>query len=199
MIKIDEPTENGGARRKRADAERNLSALLEAAKAIFAISGVDAPAKEITDAAGLGVGTLYRHFPRRADLIVAVLQHEIDACAEATIELRARHTPYDALVRWIGLYVDLVATKRGLAGALHSSEPAFAGLHADVAQRLEPVVADMLSDARVAGEIASDLDARELLHAIALLCQPVATTGTGDGYSRRMVAVFADGLRGAAS
>jgi AcrR family transcriptional regulator len=85
----------GPVRRKRADAERNLHALLESAKAVFARSGVDAPAKEITDAAGLGVGTLYRHFPRRSDLIVAVLHHEIDACAEAASVLRGQHGPYD--------------------------------------------------------------------------------------------------------
>jgi AcrR family transcriptional regulator len=66
-------------RRRRSDAQRNVGALLEAARSVFVVSGVDAPAKEITDLAGVGVGTLYRHFPRRSDLIVAVLQHEIDA------------------------------------------------------------------------------------------------------------------------
>src|SRR4051812_13992127 len=100
--------EGGPIRRKRADAERNLNALLESAKAVFARSGVDAPAKEITDAAGLGVGTLYRHFPRRADLIVAVLQHEIDTCAQAATALRAEHTPYEALQAWALRYVELV-------------------------------------------------------------------------------------------
>ena len=70
-------------RRQRVDAQRNVSALLAAAKTVFATSGVDAPAKEITDLAGVGIGTLYRHFPRRADLVAAVLQHEIDASAEA--------------------------------------------------------------------------------------------------------------------
>ena len=68
----------GPSRRQRSDAKRNVVALVAAAKTVFAGSGVDAPAKEITDLAGVGVGTLYRHFPRRSDLIVAVLQHEID-------------------------------------------------------------------------------------------------------------------------
>lgn len=188
-------TEEGRARRKRADAERNLSALLDAAKNVFAVSGVDAPAKEITDVAGLGVGTLYRHFPRRADLILAVLRHEIDACAEAARAMRAKHPPYEALRRWAGLYVDLVGTKRGLAGALHSDAPAFAGLHDDVAERLEPVVDELLAEARAAGEIESDLDARELLYAVALLSHPVPGLGAADDYNRRMVAVFIAGLR----
>ena len=74
-------TETAAMRLRRADAQRNLEALLDAAKAVFAVSGVDAPAEEITDRAGVGVGTLYRHFPQRSDLVLAVLKHEIDACA----------------------------------------------------------------------------------------------------------------------
>jgi AcrR family transcriptional regulator len=187
--------DQGGPRRRRVDAERNVVALLTSAKAVFATSGVDASAKEITDAAGLGVGTLYRHFPRRADLIAAVLQHDIDACAEAARALRAEHTPYDALRRWMQQYVELVGTKRGLAGALHSGDPAFAGLRDYFADRLEPVVAEVLADARAAGEIDSDLDALDLLYAVALLCQPVPAAGYGFDYNRRIVMVFIEGLR----
>jgi AcrR family transcriptional regulator len=185
----------GPGRRKRADAERNLTALLESARAVFATSGVDAPAKEITDAAGLGVGTLYRHFPRRADLIVAVLHHEIDACAEAAVTLRAKHAPYDALRQWVRRYVDLVGTKRGFAEALQSGDTAFAGLHDYVAERLEPVVADLLADAHAAKEIDLKLDARDLLYAVALLCQPVPAAGFDFDYNRRMAMVFVEGLR----
>src|SRR5450631_3442994 len=81
------------SRRQRSDAKRNDVALVEAAKTVFASSGVDAPAKEITDLAGVGVGTLYRHFPRRSDLVKAVLEHEIDACAAAASALAAAHEP----------------------------------------------------------------------------------------------------------
>src|SRR5690348_3989360 len=84
-------------RRLRADAQRNIDALLEAAKAVFSTSGVDAPAKEIADLAGVGVGTLYRHFPQRSDLVKAVFQHEVDACAAAAAELAAAHKPGEAL------------------------------------------------------------------------------------------------------
>jgi AcrR family transcriptional regulator len=172
----------------RADAERNLSALLESAKAVFASSGVDAPAKEITDAAGLGVGTLYRHFPRRADLIVAVLHHEIDACAAAAAALRNED---DALRQWVLRYIELVGTKRGLAEALHSGDPGFAGLHEYVAERLEPAVAELL--------VGTGIDARELLIAVSLLCQPVPAAGLDFDYNRRMVMVFIEGLRGRVS
>ena len=69
--------------RRRADARRNVDALIEAAGTVFATSGVEAPAKEITDLAGVGVGTLYRHFPRRSDLVKAVVESGIDAVADA--------------------------------------------------------------------------------------------------------------------
>src|ERR1700753_1529626 len=104
---------------QRADAQRNVVALVEAAKAVFADSGVDAPAKEITDRAGVGVGTLYRHFPRRSDLIVAVLQRELDECVEAAQELARTLDPWTALVAWLDRFTALVGTKRGLAAALH--------------------------------------------------------------------------------
>jgi AcrR family transcriptional regulator len=126
------------SRRQRADAVRNVVALVEAAKTVFGGSGVDAPAKEITDLAGVGVGTLYRHFPHRSDLIVAVLQHEIDQCIQAADELGTTLDPWDALIAWIGRFTDFVGTKRGLASALHSGDPAYEGLPQRLLDRLEP-------------------------------------------------------------
>ena len=88
---------------KRIDAQRNTDSLLEAAKTAFATSGVDAPAKEIAALAGaLGVGTVYRNFPRRSDLVVAVLRREIDACAAAGPALSASpYEPAEALAQWL--------------------------------------------------------------------------------------------------
>ena len=80
-------------RRVRADAQRSLDALLFAAKEVFATSGVDAPVREIADKAGVGLGTLYRHFPQRADLIAAVFRREIDLCADAAALLMAERQP----------------------------------------------------------------------------------------------------------
>src|SRR3984957_8867121 len=93
------------ARLVRADARRNTDALLEAALAVFAASGVDAPVREIAVRAGVGVGTLYRHFPDRSDFIAAVFRREIDACADAAPLLAAEHEPGEALARWIQRYV----------------------------------------------------------------------------------------------
>lgn len=182
-----------GQRRQRVDAQRNMDALLEAAKTAFAASGVDAPAKEIAALAGVGIGTLYRHFPRRSDLIVAVLQREIDACADAGASLRASHEPADALTLWLERYTAFVATKRGLATALHSGDPAFDALPGYFWERLGPVLDDLLGAAREAAEIRADVSARDLLTAISLLCHPAPDTGPT--YSHRMVGLLIDGLR----
>jgi AcrR family transcriptional regulator len=179
-------------RRRRADAQRNIDALLEAAKSVFATSGVDAPAKEITDLAGVGVGTLYRHFPQRADLIAAVLQREIDVVAQAGPALSAAHEPGEALRRWLRRYTDFVGTKRGFAAALHSGDPAFDALPGYFLQQMEPVLGALLDTAATAGEIRADVGAKDLLHAVALLCQPVR--GEDLGFNQRMVALLTDGL-----
>jgi AcrR family transcriptional regulator len=180
-------------RRLRADAQRNVDSLLEAAKAVFATSGVDAPAKEIADLAGVGVGTLYRHFPQRSDLVKAVLQREIDACADAGPALTAAHEPGTALAKWLHRYTEFVATKRGLATALHSGDPAFDALPGYFYQRLGPALGSLLEAAAANGEIRAGISAKDLLHAVAHLCQPVP--GEGVAYSRRMVALLVDGLR----
>jgi len=185
-------TENAATRR-RADAQRNVGALLEAAKAVFATAGVDAPAKEITDRAGVGVGTLYRHFPQRSDLVLAVLKHEIDACADAGPELSAANPPKEALSAWIERYTELVATKVGLASALESADRAHQVMREHFYRRMSPVLDTLLDAARAAGEIRADVTAGDILHAVPLLCQPVP--GEGPGYGLHLVAVFVDGLR----
>ena len=189
----DNSAEERAPRRLRADAARNVDALLEAAKAVFATSGVDAPAKEIADLAGVGVGTLYRHFPQRSDLVKAVFQREVDACADAAPALAAAHEPAAALAQWLHRYTQFLATKRGLAAALHSGDPAFVTLPGYFSGRLEPALGSLLAAAAAGGEIRADISPRELLHAVATLCMP----GPGDGvaYSQRMVALLIDGLR----
>src|SRR5919109_3990413 len=180
-------------RRQRVDAQRNIGSLLEAAKSAFATSGVDVPAKEIAALAGVGVGTLYRHFPRRSDLVVAVLRREIDACADAGPALSATHEPATALAQWLHRYTTFVATKRGLATALHSGDPAFDALPGYFSERLGPVLSDLLDAATSAGEIRADVSAKDLLTAVALLCHPAPDTDAD--YSRRMVGLLIDGLR----
>jgi AcrR family transcriptional regulator len=177
----------------RADAQRNIGSLLEAAKSVFATAGVDAPAKEIAELAGVGVGTLYRHFPQRSDLVRAVFQHGVDACADAAPALAAANEPGAALEQWLRRYTEFVGTKRGLAAALHSGDPAYGALPGYFMQRLEPALASLLEAAIASGEISAGLSARDLLHAVAKLCMPVPDEGPA--YSQRMVALLIDGLR----
>ncbi len=197
----DRPAEQGDAsdaqggadRRVRADAQRSLDALLHAAKEVFATSGVDAPVREIAEQAGVGLGTLYRHFPQRSDLIAAVFRREIDACADAAPILSGELRPFEALANWMQRYAAFVADKRGLAKALHSRDPAYDNLPGYFDQRLRPALRALLETAAAAGEVRTDVDADELLGAVASLC--MSAHNDGAGRAERMVALLVDGLR----
>ncbi|WP_244927773.1 TetR/AcrR family transcriptional regulator [Nocardioides sp. W7] len=179
--------------RKRADARRNEETLLTAAAAVFVEAGVEAPVRAIAARAGVGVATIYRHFPTRADLIVAVFRHQVESCADAAPELLARHeSPYDALVAWIDLFVDFVATKHGLAEVLQSDADAFGALHTLFLDRLVPACVGLLDAARAAGEVRGDVGAEALLRSVGNLC----AGGASPGYEpRRMVGLLVAGLR----
>ena len=190
----DSPGLRGGTDRPvRADAQRNIDALLQAAMAVFATSGVDAPVRAIAEKAGVGIGTVYRHFPKRSDLIAAAFRREIDACADAAPALAAEHDPGEALARWMQRYVDFIAAKRGLAAALHSGDPAYKTLPAHFDKRLRPALRALLDAASAAGAVRAGVDANELLHAAASL----STFARDNDLApvRRMVALLVDGLR----
>lgn len=181
----------------RADAQRNMDALLQSAMAVFATSGVDAPVRQIAEQAGVGIGTVYRHFPQRSDLIVAVFRREVDACADAAAVLAAEHEPGEALARWMQRYVDFISAKRGLAAALHSGNPAYDTLPDYFQKRLRPALQTLLEAATTAGEVRAGVEPDDLLRAVASLCAPAHN---GDpAQARRMVALLADGLRYGAS
>ena len=181
------------APRKRADARRNEEILLDAAAAAFIASGVDVPVRDIAAKAGVGIGTIYRHFPTRADLIVAVYRHQVEACAEAGPALANSSTPHAALARWINLFVDFLVTKHGLAEALQSDDAAFDTLHAYFLDRLVPVCAQLLDAAVTAGEILPGMDAYELLRGVGNLCIGADSNPRYD--ARRMVGLVIAGLR----
>jgi AcrR family transcriptional regulator len=192
----DAGREASSSRPVRADAQRNIDALLEAALAVFAASGVDAPVREIAEQAGVGIGTLYRHFPQRANLVAAVFRHEIDACADAAAVLATTYGPGEALARWMQRYADFIATKHGLAAALHSGDPAYSPLPSYFDTRMRPALQGLLDAAVRAGEIRSDIAADDLLQAVRSLC---LSTHDDRNYTRRMVALLVDGLRYSAS
>jgi AcrR family transcriptional regulator len=167
----DEPLSTTANSAKRADARRNEKALLDAAASVFVTDGVDAPVRRIAAEAGVGMGTIYRHFPKRADLVVAVYRHQVDACAEAGPALLATAaSPFAALRQWVNLFADFLATKHGLAAAMREDPDGFAALHALFLDRLVPVLADILSAARNAGEVTAEVTAYQLLRAIGDIC-----------------------------
>ena len=186
-------TQNTAPRPLRADAQRNIDALLDAAKATFGTSGVEAPAKEIADLAGVGVGTLYRHFPKRSDLVKAVFQNEVDACSDAAATLAEQHEPVVALEKWLHRYTEFLETKRGLASALHSGDPAFDALPGYFIGRLGPAVGSLMDAAVDAGEIRAVASPKDLLYAVSKLCLPVHDDEPNHG--GRMIDLLVDGLQ----
>lgn len=182
------------ARPKRADAQRNEKALLDAAAAVFVTSGVEAPVRDIAAKAGVGMGTIYRHFPTRSDLIVAVYRHQVEACAEAgPVLLTASASPHAALSQWINLFVDFLVTKHGLAAVLQSDKASFDTLHAYFLDRLVPVCTQLLDAAADSGEIRSDITAYGLMRGVGSLC---ASAGSDPRYdARQLVGLLIEGLR----
>ncbi|MGV9499483.1 TetR/AcrR family transcriptional regulator [Streptomyces sp. NPDC003642] len=182
------------AKPRRKDARRNQQTLLDAAAAVFAASGVEAPVRDIAAQAGVGTGTIYRHFPTRSDLVIAVYRHQVDACAEAgPALLETGPTPYAALQRWVDLFVDFLVTKHGLAAAMQGDSAGFETLHAYFLDRLLPVCGRLLDAAVASGEIRPGLDAYQLMRGIGNLCIGADSDARYD--ARRLVGLLVAGLR----
>ncbi|MER5967779.1 TetR/AcrR family transcriptional regulator [Streptomyces sp. NPDC002057] len=188
------PAGDSPPRSKRADAQRNRETVLTAAAEVFVTSGVDAPIRQIAAQAGVGMATIYRHFPTRADLVTAVYQHQIEACAEAGPSLLGSlDSPLDALREWIDLFVDFLVTKHGLADALQSDSDRFAALHAYFLDRLVPVCSLLLDAAVEAGDIRSGTQPYELMRGIGNLC--IGRDSDPDYDPRRLIALLLQGLQ----
>jgi AcrR family transcriptional regulator len=193
-VSAESPAGKASARNKRADAVRNQQTLLTAAAEVFVTSGVDAPIRQIAAKAGVGMGTIYRHFPTRADLVTAVYRHQIEACAEAGPSLlSSADSPFDALRQWIDLFVDFLVTKHGLADALQSDSSRFAALHTYFLDRLEPVCAQLLGAAVDAGDIRPGTQPYELMRGIGNLCIGRDSDPRYD--PRRLIDLLLQGLR----
>ncbi|WP_030612036.1 TetR/AcrR family transcriptional regulator [Streptomyces sclerotialus] len=188
------PVGGSPSRSRRADAQRNRETVLTAAAEVFVTSGVDAPIRRIAAQAGVGMATIYRHFPTRADLVTAVYQHQIEACAEAGPRLLASAgSPFDALHQWVDLFVDFLVTKHGLADALQSDSDRFAALHAHFLDRLLPVCAQLLDAAVEAGDIRPGTQPYELMRGIGNLC--IGRDNDPRYDPRRLIALLLQGLQ----
>ena len=158
------------SRKLRADAIRNRERVLAAAKAVFKAGGADASLEQVARHAGVGIGTLYRHFPTREALYEAVYQHEVQELLDLAEQLKHERSPVEALRRGMYAIVDFVATKKGMSAALALAVTGFSELHARSSPRLEKAFGILLERAVVAGEIRSGINTGYLLRAVFGMC-----------------------------
>jgi AcrR family transcriptional regulator len=186
---------NKSERRPRSDAMRNRELLLEAAAAVFSAGGPDASLEAVARSAGVGIGTLYRHFPTREALFEAVYRHEVDQLGELAEQLAQEGDPVDALRRWLHANVRLVATKKGMLAALALAMHGPSELFAYSSDRLARAVSLLLGHAVQAGEIRADVPPEDLLRALVAMCYNMYDRPDWQTTVLRLIDVFVDGLR----
>lgn len=188
----DQPTET--VRKPRADAIRNRERVLDAAKIVFNAGGPEASLEAVARRAGVGIGTLYRHFPTREALFEAVYRREVQQLGDLSDQLKNDPSPVDALRRWLRSNVELVATKKGMLAALALVAYNSSELYADTFSRLTRAAGTLLERAVEAGEVRSDVSPEDLLRALIGMCYMHDTPGWQDSVVR-LLDVFVDGLR----
>jgi AcrR family transcriptional regulator len=194
-IKLSRPN----ARKPRADAARNRERVVEAARAVFSAGGADASLEAVARAAGVGIGTLYRHFPTREALFEAVYRREVQHLADLAEQLKKETPPVEALRHWMRSIVRFVATKKGMSAALALVAYKNTKLFSHSLERLTEAAGELLDRAIAAGEIRSDISPEDLLRALVGMCylneQPGWQQPGWQSTVLRLLDVFIDGLR----
>ena len=178
----------------RADAQRNRDKLLEAAAAQFASAGTDSSLEAVAKAAGVGVGTLYRHFPTKDALLAAVYRQEVEGLHAAASELLRANPPDEALALWLDRFVDYAATKRGMGEALRKLVNSSEGIGIDVRALLLDAIGTLLNAGVTAGSLRSDVTAWDVLRATGSVWQMPDEPGWQE-QARRLLGLLMDGLR----
>jgi len=176
----------------RADARRNRERLLDAALALFLEDGPDVPLEAVAKRAGVGIGTLYRHFPTREALVEAAYRSEVAHLAEAAEELLRDRPPDEALAAFMDRFVDYAATKRGLKGMLMSVAESGSDVFVDTRTQITAAVASLVEAGIAAGAIRSDVDADDVLRAMGAVW---AVPAGSEDQARRVLMLVMDGLR----
>jgi AcrR family transcriptional regulator len=182
------------ARRPRADAVRNRERVLEAARTVLGAGGADASLEAVARQAGVGIGTLYRHFPTREALFEAVYRREVEQLVQLAEQLQADTEPVEALRRWMYADVAFIATKKGMSSALALAIHAASPLTTYSLDRLSRAMEGLLLRARATGSIRADIGAEDILRTLVGLCYTHDRPGWQDNVLR-LVDVFLDGLR----
>jgi AcrR family transcriptional regulator len=182
------------SKKPRADAERNRNRLIEVAKAAFADIGPEVSLEEIARIAGVGIGTLYRHFPTRDAMVEAVYRREVHQLAQAAAQLLETKPPIEALRGWMRLFIDYIATKKIIAPALTALTGGTTELFAASGVLIKSAMALLVDRAVAAGDIRRDVDSMDLLYALA----GFANVNNGPGWepsARRLIDILIAGLR----
>jgi AcrR family transcriptional regulator len=178
----------------RADARRNYEALVAAAEEVFIAEGTDAPLDVIARRAGVGNATLYRHFPTRRDLLVAVGVDEVETLCELAERLRAEPNPRDALIDWIRAYIDHVSAYRGLGAALNTGTQEDDTLLAVCQTAVAEAGGALLEAAVRAGEVRGDLRIADLLALVGALA--TASESGDEERPERLLQLVIEGIAG---
>ncbi|MEY9182492.1 AcrR family transcriptional regulator [Bradyrhizobium sp. USDA 326] len=189
---MDDQTDQ--TRKPRADAVRNRERVLEAAKLVFNAGGSEASLEAVAKRAGVGIGTLYRHFPTREALFEAVYRREVEQLSELAEQLKNAKDPVEALRRWLRSGVEFVATKKGMMAALALAVQSGSELHAFSFERLTKAIGSLLDRAVAAGEMRADINPEDLLRAFFGMCYVHDQPGW-QATALRLLDVFVDGLR----
>jgi AcrR family transcriptional regulator len=182
------------SRKPRADALRNRERVLEAARAVFSAGGPDASLEAVASTAGVGIGTLYRHFPTRQALFDAVYRHEAQQLAALADRLKKEAEPIEALRQWLHAFVKFVATKKGMSAALALAVAKDSDLFSYSSDLLMRSAGGLLDPAIAAGAIRNDIAPEDLIRTLVGMCY----THDKPGWQKsvlRLVDIFIDGLR----
>ena len=182
------------ARKPRADSARNRQALIDAAKAAFAEAGLNVSLEEIARRAGVGIGTLYRHFPTREAVVEAVYRRAVEQLAEAAPQLLETSPAADALHKWMHLFIDYIATKRLIAPSLGAAAGRTSPLYATSAELITRAITTLVKRAVASGEVRKDIDPSDLLRAMVGVSYGNPDAGW-QASARRLIDILMDGLR----
>ena len=190
--RVDVPDDDDAARPQRADARRNQERLVAAARSVFAQEGGGASMEAIAKEAGVGVGTLYRHFPKRIDIVEAVYREDVDELVSVAESVVADMEPWPALVSWLEAFVRYATGKRRFLNELHEAFEKNPQLRVASRERIEGALSIVLANAQQAGEVRTDLDGADLMQLLGSMC--MSATLTPD-QSERLLGMIEDGLR----
>jgi AcrR family transcriptional regulator len=187
----DLATVSDAGRPMRADAKRNYERLIAAARTVFAQQGGGASMESIAKEAGVGVGTLYRHFPKRIDVVEAVYQEDVDELIDVAESVVVSMEPWPALAAWLDAFVLYASGKRRFLNELHEAFEKNPDLRVASRERIEGALSIVLTRAQEAGVVRDDIDGPDLMHLLSSMCMSATTPGQ----ITRLLAMIEDGLR----